>query len=119
MAYTPRTIAFLCELLHPPVMVDQGAIQKVHNQLFQSGSPAYGSFNVTPEGAFLSNPVMQPGAASSAATRRAPSLRPMITAPAGGECGDGPDMPGAMAYPTDLGNPRHRGRGHKLAACGL
>jgi hypothetical protein len=67
MVYTPRTIAFLCELLHPPQVPDPGPIQRVHNQLFQTGSPAYRSFTVTAEGAILSNPTTQPGAASSAA----------------------------------------------------
>jgi hypothetical protein len=66
MSYTPRTIAFICELLHPPVNPDPGPIQKLHNEMFQSGQPAYSSFSVTPKGAELSNPVPTPGAVSTA-----------------------------------------------------
>lgn len=67
MSYTPRTIAFLCELLHPPAVPDPAPIQRIHNELFQGSSPAYRSFTVTGEGAVLSNPMTQPGAVSSAA----------------------------------------------------
>ena len=67
MSYTPRTIAFLCELLHPPTVPEPGPIQRVHNELFQGPAPAYKSFTVTGEGAVLSNPMTQPGAVSSAA----------------------------------------------------
>ena len=67
MAYAPRTIAFVTELLHPPMNPDQAVVQRVHNELFQSGDPTYKSFAVTPQGAVLSNPVARPGAVSSAA----------------------------------------------------
>jgi hypothetical protein len=66
MAYAPRTIAFLCELLHPPLVPDSGPIQRVHNRMFQSGSPLYRSFTVAGTGAVLSNPTSRPGAVSSA-----------------------------------------------------
>ncbi len=65
MRYEPRTIAFLCELLHPPLAPDPTPIQKIHNRMFEAGAPAYKSFAVTPQGAELSNPTPQPGAASS------------------------------------------------------
>ncbi len=64
-AYAPRTIAFLCELVHPPRDVDPTAIQKVHNDLFATGDPTYTSFAVTPPGAVLSNPVARPGSVSA------------------------------------------------------
>ncbi len=64
MHYAPRTIAYLCELRHPPLNASPASIQKVHNRMFESGSPAYKSFNVTPDGAILSNPPGQPGAIS-------------------------------------------------------
>jgi len=64
--YTPRTIAFVCELFHPPQDSDPAPIQKVHNRMFESGEPAYSSFAVTPAGAVLSNPATRPGASSSA-----------------------------------------------------
>jgi hypothetical protein len=67
MAYAPRTIAFVTELLHPPVNPDPAVVQRVHNDLFQTLDPAYKSFAVTPQGAVLSNPVARPGAVSSAA----------------------------------------------------
>jgi hypothetical protein len=66
MHYTPRTIALLCELHHPILSPDPAPVQKVHNQMFQSGAPAYTSFAVTPVGAVLSNAVGRPGASSSA-----------------------------------------------------
>jgi hypothetical protein len=65
--YTPRTIAFLCDLFHPPGEPDPAAIQKVHNRMFQTGDPAYTCFAVAPNGAVLSNPVSRPGAASTVA----------------------------------------------------
>ena len=65
MRYTPRTIAFLCDLIHPPVTPDPKAIQRLHNAQFESGDPVYQSFNVSHEGASLSNPVTSPGASSS------------------------------------------------------
>lgn len=67
MHYNPRTIALLAELHHPPLSPDPAPIQRVHNQMYQAGNPAYSSFAVTPAGAVLSNPVAVPGAASYAA----------------------------------------------------
>ena len=67
MLYNPRTIALICELFHPPMNPDPGPIQRVHNQMFQSGDPAYSCFAITPMGAVLSNPVAQPGASSQVA----------------------------------------------------
>ena len=66
MAYAPRTIAFVTELIHPPMRPDPAVIQRVHNELFQEPDPDYKSFAVTPGGAVLSNPVTRPGAVSSA-----------------------------------------------------
>ena len=66
MNYAPRTIAFLTELIHPPVQPDPSLIQRVHNDLFQAPDPAYKSFAVTATGAVLSNPVTRPGAVSAA-----------------------------------------------------
>ncbi len=65
MHYAPRTIAFLCELLHPPKAPDPTPIQRFHNSMFEGGDPTYRSFNVAPQGAVLSNPVTRPGAVSS------------------------------------------------------
>ena len=67
MHYPARTLAYVCELLHPPVAGDPAAIQKLHNKLFASGSPAYTSFAVTQAGTVLSNPTTRPGAVSAVA----------------------------------------------------
>ena len=48
MIYTPRTIALVCELFHPPQQPDPAPIQRFHNAMFQSGDPLYSSFSVTP-----------------------------------------------------------------------
>lgn len=64
MQYAPRTIAFYCELRHPPQAVDPSRIQKIHNRMFESGEPTYRSFNVQPQAAVLSNPPRQPGSVS-------------------------------------------------------
>ena len=66
MPYAPRTIAFVCELLHPPLAPDAAPIQRIHNELFQGPDPAYQSFHAMPQGAALSNPVTRPGAVSTA-----------------------------------------------------
>jgi len=67
LLYAPRTIAFLSELFHPPGPTDAAAIQRVHNELFETGAPLYKSYSVTPQGAVLSNPVAGPGAVSTVA----------------------------------------------------
>lgn len=66
MQYAPRTIAFICELVHPAQTPDPAPIQRIHNEMFQGGDPAYQSFSALPQGAVLSNPVTRPGAASTA-----------------------------------------------------
>jgi len=65
--YTPRTIALLCELLHPPLRPDPAGIQRIHNRMFEGGAPLYGSFSVTPLGPVLSNVSTRPGAVSQVA----------------------------------------------------
>ena len=60
MNHEPRTIAFLCDLRHPPVAPDPAALQKVHNRLFEGGAPIYPSFQVTDAGAVFSRPVSTP-----------------------------------------------------------
>jgi len=67
MNYQPRTIAFHCDLFHPPQTVDPRPIQKLHNEMFEAGEPAYSSFAVTPQGPVLSNATARPGAVSQAA----------------------------------------------------
>jgi len=67
MRYTPRTIAYICELVHRPVAPDAKAIQRLHNRLFEEGSPPYSSFALTPIAPVLSNPVARPGVVSQVA----------------------------------------------------
>ncbi len=67
MDYQQRTIAYLCELHHPPLAPDPRPIQKLHNEMYEGGDPPWSSFAVTPAGPVLSNPVSQPGAVSLAA----------------------------------------------------
>lgn len=67
MSYPTRTIALLCELLHPPVAPDPRPIQKLHNEMFEGGQPAYAGFQVSPQGPVLSNPVATPGGVSQVA----------------------------------------------------
>jgi hypothetical protein len=67
MPYTPRTIAYHTDLVHPPAAPDPAPIQRVHNRLFASSSPGYRNFHVTPQGAVLANPQTAPGASSQVA----------------------------------------------------
>jgi hypothetical protein len=66
-AYPTRTIAYICELFHPPQPPATEVIQKLHNRYFEEGTPPYSSFAVTPAGPILSNPGTQPGALSQVA----------------------------------------------------
>lgn len=63
--YAPRTIAFLSELYHPLIEADAARLQRLHNRLFESGSPTYSDFAVLASGATLSNAAARPGAVSS------------------------------------------------------
>ncbi|MDP6761257.1 MAG: hypothetical protein QF903_10110 [Planctomycetota bacterium] len=63
-SYTPRTIAFLCDLLHAQRTPDNQAVQQLHNELFGQGNPPYSSFAVTPMGPLLTNPAGRPGVVS-------------------------------------------------------
>ena len=67
MPYTPRTVAFHTDLVHPPAAPDPAPIQRVHNRLFASTDAAYRNFHVTPQGAVLANPQTQAGKSSQVA----------------------------------------------------
>lgn len=67
MDYQPRTIALVAELLHPPIGNDPRPVQRLHNELFEGGQPAYAGFQVTQLGPVLSNPMALPGAVSQVA----------------------------------------------------
>lgn len=67
MSYPTRTIALLCELLHPAIPPDPRPIQRLHNEMFEGGQPAYAGFQVSQVGPVLSNPVATPGGVSQVA----------------------------------------------------
>jgi hypothetical protein len=64
MNYAPRTIGFQCDLLHPPVRVDPGPVQRLHARWIEARQACYANFQIAPEGVILSNPVPAGGAAS-------------------------------------------------------
>jgi hypothetical protein len=55
MAYGLRSIAFVAELIHPPVQHDPRALQRVHGELFGSVECSYRDFRLIPGGAQFSN----------------------------------------------------------------
>lgn len=57
MSYGLRSIAFVAELIHPPVKHDPQSLQKLHSLLFSSAVCSYRDFKLTPIGAVLSNSV--------------------------------------------------------------
>jgi hypothetical protein len=65
--HTTRTIAYVCELFHPPLRPDPARIQKIHNALFENGRPLYTSFAVTPLAPVLTNPGARPEVVSQVA----------------------------------------------------
>lgn len=67
MDYQPRTVAYLCDLLHPPHEADPRPVQRLHNRMFESGAPTYSTFAVTPLGPVLANPPSRPGTISQVA----------------------------------------------------
>ena len=65
MSYDPRTIAFLAEVLFPPVPLAPDTVQGIHNTLFQQSELSYQSFQVAQDGIHLTNMPEAPGAVSS------------------------------------------------------
>ena len=55
MPYGLRSIAFVAELIHPPIQHDPRALQKLHGALFGSVEASYRDFKLLPGGAQLSN----------------------------------------------------------------
>lgn len=55
MSYGLRSIAFVAELIHPPVQHQPQALQKLHGDLFGSAACSYKDFRLVPGGAQLSN----------------------------------------------------------------
>ncbi|MCA8955151.1 MAG: hypothetical protein KDC87_03700 [Planctomycetes bacterium] len=65
MHYDPRTIAFLAEVLFPPIQLPADAVQGIHNTLFRQRELAYQSFQIAPDGIHLTNLPDSPGSVSS------------------------------------------------------
>ncbi|MFT7462343.1 MAG: hypothetical protein ACI9EF_000683 [Pseudohongiellaceae bacterium] len=55
MTYGLRSIAFVSELIHPPVQHDPRLLQKLHGELFGSSECSYRDFKLLPGGAQFSN----------------------------------------------------------------
>ena len=65
MSYDPRTIAFMAEILYPPIQLATDVLQGIHNKLFQQPEIAYQNFQVAPDGVHLTNLPESPGATSA------------------------------------------------------
>ncbi len=55
MSHALRSIAFVAELIHPPVKHEPKGLQQLHAELFDSEDCAYRDFRVVPGGAQFSN----------------------------------------------------------------
>jgi hypothetical protein len=66
MSYDPRSIAFLAEVLFPPVTLQADRVQQIHNTLFSRREIAYQNFQIAQDGIHLSNIVTSPGSVSVA-----------------------------------------------------
>ncbi len=55
MTYGLRSIAFVSELIHPPVQHDPRLLQQLHGELFGSSECSYRDFKLLPGGAQFSN----------------------------------------------------------------
>jgi len=66
MSYDPRTIAFVGELLFPPMQLRADFVQSVHNSLFRQQGLGYQSFQIAADGIHLTNLAQGPGQVSSA-----------------------------------------------------
>ncbi len=65
MTYDPRSIAFVGEILYPPMQLRSDLVQSVHNALFRQPALSYQSFQVASDGIHLTNLPMAPGQVSS------------------------------------------------------
>lgn len=69
MTYGHRSIAFVTELIHPPVRHEPKGLQKLHAALFDRSECGYRDFRLVPGGAQLSNAASgMPGQPVSVAT---------------------------------------------------
>jgi len=57
MTFGLRSLAFVAELIHPPVVHQSASLQRLHGQLFESEASAYRDFRVVQGGCQMSNAV--------------------------------------------------------------
>lgn len=69
MSYDPRTIAYMAELVFPPIELKVQQVQTVHNSLFAKPEIAYQNFQVAQDGIHLSNVPQSPGSISTVTFR--------------------------------------------------
>lgn len=69
MSYDPRTIAYMAELIFPPLELQVQRVQTIHNSLFARPEIAYQNFQVAQDGIHLSNLPQSPGSVSSVTFR--------------------------------------------------
>jgi len=55
MSHALRSIAFVAELIHPPVQHEPRGLQKLHGELFGMSDASYRDFRIVPGGAQFSN----------------------------------------------------------------
>ncbi len=65
MAYDPRTIAFLADIIYPPLELPAEKVQEIHNSLYRQPEFSYQNFQVTTDGIHLTNLADSPGSVSS------------------------------------------------------
>lgn len=65
MSYDPRTIAFLAEVLYPPIQLRTDQVQGIHNTLYRQPGLGYQNFQVAQDGIHLTNLATAPGQVSS------------------------------------------------------
>jgi len=65
MTYDPRTIAYMAEIIYPPMQLAAEKVQDIHNTLYAQREVSYQNFQVAPDGIHLTNVAEQPGSVSS------------------------------------------------------
>jgi len=65
MSYDPRTIAYMAEIIYPPMQLAAEKVQDIHNALYRRSEISYQNFQVAPDGIHLTNVPEQPGSVSS------------------------------------------------------
>lgn len=64
MNYPLRSIAFVAELIHPPMQHSADALQRMHSVVFNDEECRYQNFQIVPHGAQMVNPQKKPNVIS-------------------------------------------------------